>query len=319
MDLSLSKIYSTRRLIGKFVRFTPLYHSEILSDKLNASIYLKLENQQVTGSFKIRGVLSKILRNIDTIRGKKIVTCSMGNHAIAVSYASEILGIDAKIIMPRSATSFKKERVKAYGTDLEIHGANYDEAESYALRLSRNRDFIFVSPYNDLDIILGQATVGLEIVEQNPDLDVIIVPVGGGGLISGISYVIKEVSPKTKVIGVQSEASPAMYESVKAGKIVKINLKPSIAEGLHGNVEENSITFEFVKRYVDDILLVEEKEIMEAIKELYYLEGIVVEGAAAVTLAALKKYIDLFSKMSNICLVLSGGNIDPKHFIEIFD
>lgn len=315
-NLSLSDIYSTKKLIEKYIRVTPLYYSKVLSDKFNAEIYLKLENQQVTGSFKIRGVLSKILRNF-SIKRKKIVTCSMGNHAIAISYASRLLGIDAKIIMPESATSFKKERVKAYGTSLEIYGANYDEAESYALELSRDKKFIFISPYNDLDVIIGQATIGLEIIEQNPDLDAIIVPVGGGGLISGISYVVKKISSKTKVIGVQSESSPAMYESIKAGKIVKVNLKPSIAEGLHGNIEENSITFDFVKKYVDDILIVKESDIMEAIKKMYYLEGLLVEGAAAVTLAALERYIGSFRGM-RVCLVLSGGNIDPEHLSVIF-
>ncbi len=315
--ISLWDVFYTRELIKKFIRVTPIHCSSILSSKYNASIYLKLENQQVTGSFKIRGALSKLIRNLNKIRDKEILTVSMGNHALAIAYASKLLGLKAKIIMPRNATSFKKQRVKAYGVNLEIHGDNYDEAEAYALNLSRDEKYYFVSPYNDIDIILGQATLGLEIIEQNPYLDAIIVPVGGGGLISGISFVIKNISPRINVIGVQSEASPAMYESIRAGRIINVSLKPSIAEGLHGNIEHGSITFDFVKKYIDEILLVSEEDIKESIRELYYEEGILLEGAAAVTLAALKRYIRKF-RDKRVCLVFSGGNIDPEHMLEIF-
>ncbi len=317
LNLSLRNVYFSRKLIEEFIRRTPLYYSGIFSDIMDASVYFKLENLQVTGSFKIRGVLNKFLRNLDFLRNKKIVTCSMGNHALAVSYASKLLNLSATVIMPIDAMEFKKERVRAFGANLVIHGNNYDDAESYALSISKKDDYVFVSPYNDIDIILGQATIGLEIMEQKPDTGVIIVPIGGGGLISGISYAVKTISPETKVIGVQSEASPSMYESIKAGKIVKAHLKPSLAEGLHGNIEEGSITFNFVKKYVDEILLVSEDDLRDAIRDLYYKEGILIEGAAAVTLAALKKYADKFRK-KKVCLVLSGGNIDPKHIKEIF-
>ncbi len=317
MDISVKDVYEARARIRKYTRKTPLFYSHTLSSIYGAEVYLKLENFQVTGSFKVRGVFNKLLKHLDKYRHKVIITASMGNHAIALSYASRILGLKSIIVVPSNITKIKKRRIENYGGEILIYGKDYDEAEHYARKLSEEKNYVYVSPYNDIDMIEGNATISLEVIEENPNIDTLLVPVGGGGLISGISFLAKNFSNQIRVLGVQSEASPAMYESVKRGKIVKVNLYPSIAEGLHGNIEEDSITFEFVKRFVDEILLVSEEDIKIAIKTLYELEGIIVEGAAAVTLAALKRYKEKFMN-SHVCLVLSGGNIDPKHFIEVW-
>ncbi len=315
LEIELGDVLLAKKRIDPYIRNTPLYYSVYLSNAFKKNVFLKLENHQVTGSFKIRGVLNKLLKNKDSLRGRDLITVSMGNHAIAVVYASKMLNFDHLIIVPKSITPLKMRRLKKSGGRIRIYGENYDEAERYARKLEKEDDYIFISPYNDIDMIEGAGTIAIEIMNTNPSIDTIIVPIGGGGLISGVALTTKKFSNKVKVVGVQSEASPAMYESIKKGEIVSVKLKHSIAEGLHGNIEKNSITFEFVKKYVDEILLVSERDIRWAIRELYESEGIIVEGAAAVTLAALKRHLKLFNS-SNICLLLSGGNIDPSHLIE---
>ena len=315
LNSTLRDIAFAEARIRKYIRETPLYKSEIYSEETSSSIFLKLENFQVTGSFKIRGVLNKFLKD-ETNEAKRFITVSMGNHAIAVAYASKLLNIETLIVVPKNITWLKKQRITSLGGKILIHGENFDEAEKYARELAEKDDYIFLSPYNDSDMIEGAATIGLEVLKKAPDVEVFLVPIGGGGLISGIANYAKIFSRDIEIIGVQSNASPAMYLSFKKGKIVKAKLKPSIAEGLHGNIEEGAITFDFVKKYVDDVVLVEEDEIRDSMKLLYLKEGIIVEGASAVTLAALYKYQERF-KGKNVCLILSGGNIDPEVFYSV--
>jgi len=315
MMFSLSDVYGALKRISGYTRKTPLYLSPSLTSIYDLDVFLKLENYQVTGSFKVRGVFNKFLKNLELFQGEKIVTVSAGNHAIAVSYASRILGFDPIIIVPANVTNLKRRRIEAYGVRIHVYGRDYDEAETYAKELAEENNYFFVSPYNDIDIIEGNSTIALEVLEENPKIDIFIVPVGGGGLISGISFVAKKMSEKIRVIGVQSEASPAMFESVRRGRIVKIDLQPSIADGLHGNIEDNSITFDFVKKFVDEILLVSEEEIRDTIKLLFEVEGILIEGSAAVTIAALNRYKRKF-RNKKVCLVLSGGNIDPQILVS---
>jgi len=305
------EIFLAEKKISRFDYKTPLQYANYLSKKFNGNIYLKCENYQVTGSFKVRGVFNKLLKLKQEGFSGNVLTVSTGNHGLAVAYASKILGLDSTIVLPKNVIGYKLERIKSFGSRIIFFGSNYDEAEKYARSLVKE-GFAFVSPYNDFDIIAGQGTVGLEIAMDLPNVEMVIVPVGGGGLISGIAGFLKETLGRVKVIGVQSEASAPMYHSIRAGKIVKVELKPSIADGLHGNIEENSITFDLVKRYVDDIVVVREKTIIEAMRMLYRYEGKIVEGSAAVTLAALlEEKVDV--KGSNIVLVLSGGNIDESH------
>ena len=313
--ISLKDVFRAYNRIYQFVWKTPLIFSDYLSKIVNREVFLKLENYQVTGSFKVRGAFNKMLKYIEAVQRNGVITASMGNHGLAVAYAAKILKVNAHVVVPRNAPKSKIEKMRIFNSRIIFHGENYDDAEVYARKLAVDKNLMYISPYNDLDVIEGNATIGLEIMLQNPEIDFFIVPVGGGGLISGISLFLKMTNPEVRIIGAQSDASPAMYESLRQGRIVKVPLRPSIADGLHGNIEENSITFDFVRKYVDDIVLVTEEEIRKAIKLLYEKVGILVEGSAAVTVAALLKYKDMIR--GKTCLILSGGNVDPSLLASI--
>jgi len=314
--ISLKNVFQAYFKIKNYVRKTPLDFSPILSNVAKANVFLKLENYQVTGSFKIRGALNKIIKNLNRAKKRGVITASTGNHGLAVAYASKIFNVKSKIIVATNVSKVKLNKIKQYGSEIVFHGKDYDEAEEYAKKLAEQESLIYISPYNDLDIIEANATIALETFTDNPDIDTFIVPIGGGGLISGIAFLSKKVSKDIGVIGVQSENSPAMYESIKKGKIVKVPLKPSLADGLHGNVEENSITFDFVQKYVDEIILVSEEDIRQAIKFSLEKLGILIEGSAAVTIASIlnKKWK---SSGKNVCLIISGGNIDIQYVKEV--
>jgi len=308
--LGIGEIRDARRRIGGVVRKTPLIYSQFFSEVAGGDVYLKLENLQVTGAFKIRGALYKMLKLTDEERRRGVVTASSGNHAQGVAYAARMLGIKALIIVPKNTPKVKIDAIKSYGVELMVHGDYYDEAEAKAREFEREAGMVYVSPYNDADVIAGQGTIGLEILEELPDADVIIAPVGGGGLISGVAIAAKSINPEIGVIGVQSFASPVMYECIKAGKIIKVeNLGESIAEGLHGGIEDGSITFDIVREYVDEILLVGEDEIKEAIRLFLEHHHQVAEGSGAVGLAALLRYKGRFANRKTVVIV-SGGNID---------
>ncbi len=302
--------FSAWRRIAGFLDWTPIRYSMYLSRKFGRDVYLKLENFQVTGSFKVRGIFNKFLKLFDKGEGEDcFLTVSTGNHGLAFSYAAKILGLNGRVIVPKNITDFKLERIKSLGGQVLVLGESYDEAEELARKIALKENCNFVSPYNDLDIIEGQSTIGVEILYDLPEVDNVIVPVGGGGLISGISYVLKNTSDKYRIIGVQSEASRPMVESFKRKELVKVEIKESLADGLSGNVEEGSITFDFVKRYVDDMVAVSEESILEAMRMFYFKEGLIVEGSAAVTLAALME--NKVEKLGDtVLLVVSGGNVD---------
>jgi threonine dehydratase len=307
--LEFRDIYLAHRRLRDIVRRTPLEPSPFFSEACGGEVYLKLENLQLTGSFKIRGALNKMLQLSPEERRRGVVTASAGNHAQGIGYAAKMLGIRATIVVPRNTPKTKVEAIRRYGVDLIIHGENYDEAERKARELERELSKVYVSPYNDYEIIAGQGTVGLEMWEEKNDLEVVLVPVGGGGLISGVALALKSLNPDIEIIGVQSKASPVMHESIKQGKIVEIPLEESIAEGLHGGIEEGSVTFDLVKELVDDIILVEEEDIGNAIALLLEHHHQVAEGAGAVGLAALMTDAKRFNGRK-IGVVISGGNID---------
>jgi threonine dehydratase len=309
ISLEFKDIYLAQRRIRDIVRRTPLEPSPFFSEACGGEVYLKLENLQLTGSFKIRGALNKMLQLSPEERKRGVVTASAGNHAQGIGYGAKMLGIEATIIVPRNTPKTKVEAIRRYGVDLILHGENYDEAEKKARELERELSKVYVSPYNDYDIIAGQGTVGLEMWEEKNDLEVILVPVGGGGLISGVALALKSLNPDIEIIGVQSRASPVMYESIRQGRIVEIPLGESIAEGLHGGIEEGSVTFDLVKVLVDDIILVEEEDIGAAIALLLEHHHQVAEGAGAVGLAALMTDDKRFAGR-RIGVVISGGNID---------
>jgi len=314
--MSLREVEEAGRVIKGLVRKTPLRRSQFLSSFCSGEVYLKLENQQITNSFKIRGALNKILHlNIEEIE-QGVVTASAGNHGLAVAISAEKLNIHVKIVVPKSAPKIKTDKMKKHNVKLILYGDIYDEAERRAIDLARKDGLTYISPYNDRFVIAGQGTIGLEILEDLPSVDTIIVPVGGGGLISGISLAVKRIKPHVQVIGVQSESSPVMYESLKAGRIVDAKMKDSIADGLFGGIEKESITFKIVQEHVDELLLVKEKTIRKAIFLLWKKEKQISEGAGAVAIAPVIEHKRMFTGKTTVA-VISGGNIEEKLFNHI--
>jgi len=314
--ITLRDVKDAREKIGNLIKRTPLMHSRFLSNFCGGEVYLKLENLQITNSFKIRGALNRMLHLSTEEMKRGIVTVSSGNHALAVAIGAEKLNISAKIIIPRNTPKVKIDNIKKYNVELILYGNIYDEAEQKAMKLAKEDGLTYISPYNDKLVIAGHGTIGLEIMEDLPSVDTVIVPVGGGGLISGIGLTLKSVKSGVQIIGVQSEASPVMYESLKAGKIVDVEMRESIAEGLFGGIEKESITFGMIQKYVDDFILVKEETIRKAIYLLWDKEKQVAEGSGAVAIAPILENKSLF-KGKTIVAVISGGNIEEKLFRNI--
>lgn len=315
--IDVADIKKAYQIIKQHIKKTPLKHSNFFSQLCRGNVFLKLENQQITNSFKIRGALNKMLHLSQEDKMKGVVTASAGNHAQAVGIGAEKLDLRAIILVPKSTSEKKIEKIKTCDVELIIHGNDYKEAEEEAIYLAKINDMTYISPYNDKLVIAGQGTIGLEILDDLPKVDVILVPVGGGGLISGISVVVNK-NPDIKLIGVQSEASPVMFESLKAGKIVDIEKKDSIADGISGGVEKGSVTFELCQKYVDEIILVKENTIKEAIKLFWENEKEISEGAGAVGLAAILENKERF-KNKKTAVIISGGNIDDIIFQKIIN
>jgi len=307
--MNLRDIYSARKRTEKYVRKTPLEYSHFLSDLSGGEVWLKLENQQYTGSFKARGAMNKLIQLSPEEKARGIVTASSGNHAQGVGYAGNILGVDSTIVVPANTPRVKRDAIELYGVELIVHGDEYMEAERFSRDLEARLGKTHISAYNDLDIIMGQGTVGLEIAEEMPDINKVLVPVGGGGLISGVGCALKAVDATTEVLGAQSVASPVMYESLRQGRIVDMELEDSYAEGLHGGIEENSVTFELCRKYVDEIILVEEETILRAIRSALVEQHQVIEGAAAVGVAAILEDPERYND-EKVCIVISGGNVE---------
>lgn len=297
----LNSIRDSLRDISSFIHKTPLIYSNSFSKMFNADVYIKAENLQKTGSFKVRGAFNKLIK----LKTDKVITASMGNHAQGVAFAATMLGIKAVIVMPETASIVKQEATMGYGAEVVLYGETFSEALNYAIS---QKDYTFIHAFDDEDIISGQGTIGIEILDELKNIDTVLVPVGGGGLISGISIVIKKLSPKTEVIGVQTASATSAYDSFHTKKIVEKIPRPTIADGIAvGRVGDK--TFEIILKYVDDIVKVREEYI--AMSVLLFLERkkLVVEGAGAVPLAALLEQKERF-KGKRIVLVVSGGNID---------
>ncbi|MDP2900286.1 MAG: threonine/serine dehydratase [Candidatus Bathyarchaeota archaeon] len=308
--VTIGAVYAARQRMGRWVRRTPFEHSPLLSGLTGGEVWLKLENRQLTGSFKIRGASNRIALLTPEERARGVVAASSGNHAQGVAYAARELGVKAVIVVPGNTPKVKRDAIRALGADLTVHGGEYMEAERLAQAISRERGLPFLSPYNDADLIAGQGTVGLEMVEDGPALDVVLVPVSGGGLISGIATVMKAAS-KAEVIGVQTEASPVMHESVKAGKIIDIPMFDTVAEGLHGGIEQGSVTFPICQKLVDDWIDVKEATIVDALRLMLLRHHEVVEGSGAVGIAALMEDPHRFEGR-RVGVIISGGNIDEE-------
>jgi threonine dehydratase len=314
--ISLQDIQNARKAISPYVKCTPLCRSLFLSNLCRCDVFLKLENLQTTSSFKVRGAFNKLLHLSRREESLGIITASAGNHGQAVAYAAQKLGLSAKVVVPETTPSIKVEGIKKWGADLVLYGDDYDEAEQKAKELAKKDRCAYISPYDDELIVAGHGTAGLEIIEALPAVDVVIVPVGGGGLISGISIAIKSLKPSVKLVGVQSEASPVMYESLKAGKIIDVPRAKTIAEGLSGGIEKGSITFEIAKKCIDTMILVKEATIRHGVYLLWAYEKQVVEGSGAAAIAPLIEGKDSFRDKTVVC-VITGGNIDEELFKDI--
>jgi threonine dehydratase len=273
---------AAERIRGYVVR-TPLERSAALSERCGVDVWLKLECFQATGAFKLRGALNALL----TSKADRVVTASAGNHGLGVARAASLLGVSATVVVPETASEAKVEALRQSGAELLQRGPTYDEAEAEGLRLARERGWPFISAYNDAAVVAGGGTIALEILEDAPRSSTILVPAGGGGLIGGIGVAAHGLRPEVTVIGVQSVASPALHAALEAGAIVPVEVKPSLADGLAGNVEQTTITLGLLKEHVRDVVLVEETEIAEAMRWLLVYERVVVEGSAAVGVAAL--------------------------------
>lgn len=313
--VSIDDIEQARKRIQGHIRTTPLHHSKYLSELVEGSVHLKLESEQVTGSFKVRGALNRLMTLTKEEAAKGVITASTGNHGLGTAFAAKKLGISAKVVFPADASAVKKKKMQDAGVEV-IQDVGYAEVEPYARKLAEERGLTYVSPYNDPMIVAGAGTSGIEIVEQLGNIDVVIVPIGGGGLISGIATVMKAMSPHTEMIGVQSEASPEVYESWKVGHWVDAEESDSIAQGLMGGVESDSITLDIIQELLDSIVLVSEKSILEAIRVLYEKETLVIEGAGAATTAVLlERGSELVGKQ--IVAVVSGGNISEEKIVSL--
>ena len=277
-------------------------------------LHLKLENLQYTHSFKIRGAFSRMLELQRAGDQRAVLTVSAGNHGQAVARAASVLGRSCTVVVPRAAPKAKVDAIRRYGIELVIEGSNYDEAEAHTLRLAEEGNrWVFVSPYNDRDVILGQGTLALELIEQQPDLTHVLVPIGGGGLAAGVGAAMKRLRPSVRIIGVQADASAAIYHSRKEGKLVTIPDRGTLADGIQGNVEAGSMTFDLIRDYVDDVVTVTEDEIREAIRVLLFQEKVLAEGAAAVTVAAFRA--GKVAGPGPMVAIISGGNLDLEKIL----
>ena len=316
-DVKLSDIQEAHAKIKEAIVETPLKRSNYFSELLSKNIFLKMENLQNTGAFKVRGARNKLLSLSEEEKEKGVITASAGNHAQGVAHQAKILGMLSMIVMPEASPMGKVIATKGYGAKVILKGENYDEAYEEALRIQKETGATFIHAYEDPYIIAGQGTIGLEILEKNKEVEVIVIPIGGGGLISGIAIAVKSLNPKIKIIGVQADGAATMAESLKKGKTITLDSVRTMAEGI--SVKKASpYTFGFIQKYVDDVVTVSDEEITFSILQLIEKAKTVVEGAGATTMAALLAQ-KIKGKEKNVVCLLSGGNIDVttlSHIIE---
>ncbi len=304
--LTIDSVYKAQRALKGVIRKTDVIYAPKLS--AGTQLYLKTENLQVTGSFKVRGAYYKMTCLTDEEKARGVIACSAGNHAQGVALAAQKNGIKAVICLPDGAPISKVEATKSYGAEVCLVEGVYDDAYERALQLRDEKGYTFVHPFNDEQVIAGQGTIGLELMEQLPDLDAVLVPIGGGGLISGIAYTIKTLNPNVKVYGVQAKGAPSMKNAVEHGAMEALSSVSTIADGIAVK-QPGDITYDLCKKYVDEIVTVSDDEISAAILALMEQHKLVTEGAGAVAVAAVMfGKVNLQGKKA-VC-VLSGGNID---------
>lgn len=311
--MEFGKILEANTTLQSIISKTPLVHAS----KIHDNLWIKAENLQGTGAFKLRGAYYKISKLSWEEKAKGVIAASAGNHAQGVAYACREMNIKGTIVMPKTAPLSKIEATRSYGVRVELQGDTFNDAYEYAKNLQEITGAVFIEPFNDEDIIAGQGTIGLEIIEKMPDVDTVIVPVGGGGLISGIALAIKTLKPKCRVIGVQAEHAPSMKQSLEEGNIIQLDSVSTIADGIAVK-SPGTLTYAMCNEYVDEIVTVSEEEIAAAILVLLEKMKMVAEGAGATSVAATMFHkVDL--KQHKCVSVLSGGNIDVNFLSKIID
>ena len=318
MLVTLDDVVAARQRIADHIYVSPCARSETFSRAIGAHGFLKLENLQMTGAYKERGALNKLLTLPPLERAKGLVAASAGNHAQAVAYHAGRLGVAATIVMPEATPLLKVANTRGHGARVVLHGANYEEAYAEARRLEQVEGLTFVHPFDDPAVIAGQGTVALELLEQVPDLDAVLVPVGGGGLVSGMAVALKARAPHVRVIGVETEMLPCMLASLDEGRLVTVEAASTVADGIAVK-RAGEITFLHVQKLVDEIVTVSEEEIASAILYLLEKEKTVAEGAGAVAVAALLNHKVRGLEGRRVVAMVSGGNIDVNVVARVIE
>lgn len=316
--IALSEIVKAKRQISSVVINTPCALAPILSEEVGAEVYLKNENLQITGAYKIRGAYNKIASLSEEERKRGVIAASAGNHAQGVAYSAKSFGIQATIIMPEATPLLKVTGTRSLGAEVILHGDNYDEAYAYALTYAKEHELVFIHPFEDDKVIAGQGTVALEMIDEISDLDIVVIPIGGGGLISGMSSAIKQIDPKIRVIGVGACGAPAMYESFCAQKAINSQSVRTIADGIAVR-DVSASNLEHILECVDEVVQVDDEEIAAAILFLLERQKLVVEGGGAASVAAIMHNKFSYPKGAKIGAVLSGGNIDVQMLSVIIE
>lgn len=319
--IQLEDILRAQSVLSGKIQDTLTEFSRSCSRWLKTDVFLKFENQQTTGSFKVRGALNKLMQLTEQERKRGVIACSAGNHAQGVAYSASLMGCASHIVMPKQAPLVKVRATEGYGAKVILHGEIFDEAFSKAQELAQEKGYTFVHPYNDPWVMAGQGTIGLEILKAVPDLDSIIVPIGGGGLMSGVATAVKAIRPQVRVYGAVPANSPSMYNLFhsKVGSEQKFSSRPTIADGLAVKVPNQDILESYIRPLVDDILTVSEDEIAEAIVVLMERAKAVVEGSGAVGLAAAAHAQGRWDLGEKCCVLLCGGNIDLNMISKIIE
>lgn len=315
LPVSPIMILQARKRLTGITKHTPIKASSRLSNISGSSVFVKWEGLQETGVFKLRGAYNKIASLSPEVARRGVVTASTGNHALAVAFAAEHRGVPATVVVPKDASPLKMKKCKQYGATILSHGDNYDDAAAYSSNYAKETGATLIHAYADPLVIAGQGTVGHEILEDLPETNVILVPIGGGGLISGISLWVKTVNPTIRVIGVQTTTTRAFFENYKARRLFHVPIEPTIADGLAGNTEQ--LNLDIALRHVDDIILVEESGLRQAIRWTKENEDQVLEPAGAVGIAALLQSKVQPLSDETVVVVASGSNIDPELFKAI--
>jgi threonine dehydratase len=307
--LDLANIRAARERIAGRIHTTPTVSATRLGERVGVHLVLKCENLQKTGSFKVRGALNKLSQLDDAGRTRGVVTVSAGNHAAALAWAAHAAGVHAVVVMPETASPMKVAASRGYGAEVVLFGTSGTQAFAHARELSKERGLTFIHPFDDEQICAGAGTAGLELVEQAKDLECVVIPIGGGGLITGMAVAIKELNPRVRVIGVEPTGAPSMRRSLDEGRAVHLDSMKTIADGLAAPMA-GELNYEIVRKYVDDVVLIDDDAIVDAVRELLFSTKLLAEPAGAAGVAAVLTRAISFRDGERVAAVVSGGNVD---------